>query len=401
MVANLLLLIGVILVLGEVIGKITHNLKLTGVVGYILAGVILGPLTKAFNYFGVEGETVTAIWEVATKITLAFVAFIIGAHLTFRLFKKLGKPIIAAIFGESFGAFFLVFIASYFVSGDLTLSLLLASLAPASAPAGTVAALHEYGARGPLTDAILAVVGWDDALAILIFAGALSVVKIILGGELAISSLVEPLSEIGGAILLGFAIGGILFFLMKRIKERETLFVASIASIFVGAGLAELSGVSLILTCMVIGMVLINSMPTLGRTSLNMVENLMPPVYVIFFALAGTQLRLDLLPTMGLLGFVYVIGRSLGLIGGAHLSTRISGAPKVIQRYLGFGILCQAGVAIGLAALACSELASHPIGAELAQSALTLIMATTVVFEIIGPVGVRYAITRAGEARYE
>lgn len=397
MLENVLLLVGIILAFGAIIGKITHKLKLTGVVGYIIAGVILGYLTKTFGYFGASETTISTIWEITTKATLALIAFIIGGHLAIHIFRKLGKPIIAMIFGESFGAFFVVLIGAYVVSGDLALSLLLASLAPASAPAGTMAVLQEYRARGPLTDAILATVGWDDALTVLIFAGTMSGVKISLGGELTLLSLITPLKEIFGAILLGLALGGVLLFLSKRIRERETLLIASLAAVFIGAGLADAVGFSLILTCMVLGMTIINLMPALGRTSVNLIESFMPPIYVFFFALAGTQLRFDLLLSMGALGMAYIVGRSLGLIGGATLGARLSGAPKILQKYLGFGILSQAGVAIGLAALAGSELG----GAQIAATAITLVMATTVVFEIIGPIGARYAITKAGEARRE
>jgi len=395
MIGNLLFLMGVLLALGAIVGKITHALKLTGVVGYLIVGMVLGPITKSFGYFGVSESTLFTLWEITTKTTLALVAFIIGGHLRIKMFKQLGRSIIAIIFGESFGAFFLVLVLAYLVSGNLALSLLLASLAPASAPAGTVAVLHEYRARGPLTNALLAVVGWDDALAILIFACALSAIKISLGGALTIFSVMEPLREIIGALILGTALAVALLFLTRRIQDRESLLVVSLTCIFIGAGLAEGVGFSLILTCMVLGMLSINLAPSFARTSLKMIENLMPPVYIVFFALAGTQLRFDLLATMGLLGVTYIVGRALGLISGASISARLSGASPVLQRYLGFGILSQAGVAIGLAALAASELVGTPV----ATQSLTLIMATTVVFEIIGPIGVRYALTKAGEAR--
>jgi Kef-type K+ transport system membrane component KefB len=397
---SVLLYIGIILAVGTVLGHVTHKLKLTGVVGYIIAGVLLWPLTRSLGYFGITESEISTMWEITTKLTLALIAFIIGAHLTIRTMRRLGKPLVAMILGESFGAFLLVFAGAYIVTGDISLSLLLAALAPASAPAGTVAVLHEYHAHGPLTDAILAVVGWDDAIAVLIFAGALGAIKLSLGGAVGALGILEPIREIVGAIVIGTAVGGVLLFSTKRIRNPETLFIATVTAIFLGAGLSDAVGFSLILSSMVLGMVVINIMPSMIRTPLHTLESLMPPIYVLFFALAGTQLHPELVPAMGVLGLAYVLGRSLGLIGGASISAKLTGAPAVIQKYLGLGILSQAGVAIGLAAFAGSELA--PLGGEaLATQAITLIMATTVVFEIIGPIGVRYAITKAGEAGHE
>ncbi|MFQ6129212.1 MAG: cation:proton antiporter [Candidatus Hadarchaeaceae archaeon] len=398
---NILLLVGVILALGYIVGRGTHALKITGVVGYIIVGVILGSsIFGIVNVLGISEEAFSTLWGITTDFTLALIAFIIGSQLTLRLMRNLGKPILAMIFGESFGAFFLVLLGVYLITQNLPLALLLASLAPASAPAGTVAVLHEYRAKGPLTDAILAVIGWDDALAIVIFVVAISIIKAMLGGGISLFSAVAyPIVEIFGGLALGAAIGGALAFAVKKVRERESILVISFAAILIGAGVAEFLGFSLILTCMAIGIVLINILPTMGGTSRGLIENIMPPIYVIFFALAGMQLRFDLLITMGLLGLIYIVCRTAGLIGGASISAKAARAPTIFQKYLGFGILSQAGVAIGLAALAGSMLAGYPGGVDLGLKAITLIMATTIVFEIIGPIGARFAIIRAREAR--
>jgi len=397
---NILLLIGILMALGYALGRCTHALKITGVVGYIIAGAVLGPVLGIVDMLGISEEAFSTFWGVATDFTLALVAFIVGSQLTFRLMRNLGKPILAMIFGESFGAFFLVLLGAYLITQNLPLALLLASMAPASAPAGTVAVIHEYRARGPLTNAILAVVGWDDALAIVIFVVAINVVKIMLGGEISFSSVIaDPMMEIFGALVVGAAIGGALAFAIKKVKESESILVISFAAILIGAGIAEFLGFSLILTCMAIGIVLINILPTMGKTSRKLIERVMPPIYVIFFALAGMQLRFNLLISMGLLGLTYTVCRAAGLIGGASISAKASGAPTIFQKYLGFGILSQAGVAVGLAALVCSMLAGYPGGADLGLKTLTMVMATTIVFQIIGPIGVKFALSKAGEIR--
>jgi len=160
---NYLLLGGIAIGLGFLVGKGTHFLKITGVVGYIITGVVIGPYV-----LGIIQLTPNEV-ETITNVALGFVAFIIGGELTRTLMKKMGKSIIAIIIGESFGAFILVFLGVYFITHDIPEAVIFAAMAPASAPAGTVAVMQEYKAKGKLTDSILAVVGFDDALAILIY----------------------------------------------------------------------------------------------------------------------------------------------------------------------------------------------------------------------------------------
>ncbi len=398
MMLNVFLLIGLILALGFAIGRVTHHIKITGIVGYIIAGVILGPaIIDVPHVVGIEGEAFSTIWDVVTFSTLALIGFIIGTHLTPRSLGKYSKPIVAVILGECLGAFLLVFLGVYIYTQDLATALLFASLAPASAPAGAVATLHEYRAKGPLTNAIYAVVGWDDALAIIIFAITLGFVGASLGGAISFSSLIiSPVKEILGGLALGVVLGAVMVGLMRKIRERESVFVTSLAVIFVSAGLAVSFEFSLILTCMVMGIFFVNLSPHDYRPR-KFIEYTMPPIYILFFTLAGMNLDVDLLLTMGLLGGIYILCRAAGLIGGTSLAARASGGPLIFQKYLGFGILSQAGVAIGLAALAGSRIGALPGGAELASLALTIIMATTIVFEIIGPIGVRFAIGKAGE----
>jgi len=397
---NILLLVGIILAIGYVVGRVTHALRLTGVVGYIIVGIILGPVIGIAGKLGISEGVFSTFWGIATDFTLALIAFIIGSQLTFRLLRKLGKPITMMLFGGCIGTFFIVTLGTYIYAHDLVKALILGSLAPATAPAATVAVLHEYRAKGPLSNSLLALVGWDDAITVIIFVIALAAVKIMLGGGTSISSTIAtPVLEIFGGLALGAAIGGILAFVVKKVREREAILVMSLAAILIGAGFAEFLNLSLILTCMAIGIVFINLLPAMGSTPRGLIEGIMPPIYVIFFALAGMQFRFDLLRVAGLSTVIYIICRAGGKIGGTSLGATLSGAPTLFRKYLGFGMLPQAGVAMGLAALLTTELAAFSEGGELAALGITIALATTIVFEIIGPIGVRYAITRAGEAR--
>ena len=389
---NYLLLAGIALALGLLIGKGTYRLKITGVIGYIIAGIIIGPdVLNIVQLSAVESETIT-------NFSLGIVAFIIGGELTLRLLRRMGKSIIAIIIGESLGAFFLVLIGVYLVTGNLAEAIIFAALAPASAPAGTVAVIHEYKAKGKLTDSILAVVGFDDGFAILIYAFSMAFAVLLLsGGMFSLGNLiVTPLLEIIGALLLGGGIGLLFAFIMRRIVGREEIIALSLTSVLLTAGIALYFEVSLILSCMVLGMMIINVFPRDNKPVFDTIKSITLPIYVLFFVIAGLNMELELLTGIGLLGIVYIICRCFGLISGSYLSALVSKADVLVRNNIGLAILSQAGVAIGLSLIAAHKLAA--IGyEELGALIVTTVAATTVVFEIIGPLGARFAIKRAGE----
>jgi len=389
---NFLLLIGIAIGLGLLIGKGTFLLKVTGVIGYIIAGIIIGPsILNWVQLTPIESETIT-------NFALSIVAFIIGGELTLRLLRSMGKGIIAIIIGESLGAFFIVFLGVYLLTGNLIISIIFAALAPASAPAGTVAVIHEYRAKGKLTDSILAVVGFDDGFAILIYAFAMAFVVLLLSsGMFSFTNIIiTPLLEIIGAILLGGVIGLGFAFLLKRIVSREEIIALSLTSVLLTGGIAVQLGLSLILSCMVLGMVIINLYPQDNKPVFENIKSITLPIYILFFVVAGLNMDVGLLSGIGLLGVVYIICRTFGLIGGSYISAALVKTEKTIKNNLGLAILSQAGVAIGLSLVAAHKLATlgHP---EFGSMIITTIAATTVVFAIIGPIGVRIAITRAKE----
>lgn len=390
---NYLLLAGIAIGLGLLIGKGTHLLKITGVVGYIITGIIIGP-----EILGIIELTPVEI-ETMTNLALGFVAFIIGGELTFSLIKKMGKSMTAIIIGESVGAFIVVFLGVYLFTHNLPEALIFAAMAPASAPAGAVAVIHEYRAKGKLTSAILAVVGFDDGLAIIIYSFSIAIASLLISSGMfsASSLIINPFIEIGGALLIGGIIGGFFAVVLKKLVEKEEIIAVTLTAILFTAGLSIMFEVSVILSCMALGMVVINIFPQANKPVFEHIKTISLPVYVVFFVIAGLNLHIGLLLATGLLGIVYIISRSTGLIGGSYLAALASKADPLIRNNIGFGILSQAGVAIGLALLASNKLAA--LGKpELGVIIVTTIAATSVVFEIIGPLSARFAIMRAGEA---
>ncbi len=408
---QLFIVVGALLIVCFYAGKLIKKTSLPSLIGYMLVGALLGP---SFKRFGLEifTEPVQNSLSFITQIALGFVAFSIGAELSMKSLKRLGSGIVWIIFSESFAAFFVVTGLIYAVTRDLPMALVFGSMAPASAPAGTVAIIQEYKAKGSLTQALYAVVGFDDGLAIIIFGFAAAVAKSLLMAETPrhvsegfFHMLKAPTLEIILSIVVGTILGFIFCQLVRFIKNSHDMLIIVFGIVMLGTGLSMMWHLSLILTNMVIGFVLINTRrESLVHKVTSPLLEIMPLIFVLFFCLAGAHLQLSALPSLGTIGLVYILGRSFGLIGGARLGANIGHVEEKIKKYVGLGILSQAGVAIGLALIINHEFAglgavvngvSH--GTLIGTKVITTITATCLVFEIIGPILAKHALSKAGE----
>jgi len=300
-IENVILLIGIALTLGFVTGKITHHLRLTAIVGYIVVGILLGPTFHVVELSSYETNLIVSF-------TLGLIAFIIGGSFTLDFLQRLGKTSIAITIIQSFATFLIITLGVFLFTRDWTVGLILGSIGVATAPAGTIVALHDCKARrGTLSKMTTAIVGLDDGVAIIIFVIAIAIVKVLLGGSLSISStIVEPAIEIFGAIALGIVIGAILAYSAKKSGGRESILIISLAGILMCIGFAEIFNLSSILACMFLGATFINLVPSIGGTSFEIIEGILPPIYIIFFIVAGLELRPDLLINMSMGGIIYI-----------------------------------------------------------------------------------------------
>jgi Kef-type K+ transport system membrane component KefB len=394
-----LLTVGVMTFAGLYIGKSMKFVRLPSILGFMLVGVLFGPSVTGF----LTAET-QQVLSFVTSIALAFVAVSIGLELSFAELKRQGRGIVVIIIAESLLAFIVVTGAVYLLTRNLPLALIFGAVAPASAPAGTVAVIQEYNARGPLTRALYSVVGFDDGLGIIIFGFAASIAKTLLPGAVADGTslfvqLLEPLEEIGLSILVGLVMALPFSLLARAIKSDRDVLPLAFATVLVTVGITELFGLSLILTNMVVGMFVVNSQPAHVTTRIkNELGRQMPLLFILFFVLAGANLNVASLPALGLLGVVYAAGRGAGLMGGAFFGALISRAEPVIRKYLGMGILSQAGVAIGLALIVSEEFTPlGEAGAYIGSTVITTVTATSILFGLIGPTLTKFGLHRAGE----
>lgn len=404
----LLLLIGVIVILGFYLGKSMKFVRLPSIIGFMLLGVIAGP-----SLFNVLSDSIQHQLSFITEIALGFVAVSIGMELKISSLKRLGSGIITIILFESFGAFVLVFLGVWIFTGNLPMALIFGAIAPASAPAGTVAVIREYKAKGSLTKALYAVVGFDDGLGVMIFGFAAAVARILLIHESGAESeniilmILQPLKEIGLSLLCGFVLAMLFSILARKLEQAGDVLIFLFGFILASTGVCEYFHLSLILTNMVIGMVIINTQP--HRLVQNIRDRLpvfLPLLFILFFTLAGANLHVAVLPSLGVLGIVYILTRTAGLMGGSRLGAVLGHAESKIKKYVGMGILSQAGVAIGLSLIVKHEFqgigrilrgSTVTTGDILGATVITTVTATCIFFEIIGPILTKIALKKAGE----
>ncbi len=398
-------LLGIAAAAGFYAAYVARFIKLPSIIGYMAVGVVLGP-----SLFGLFNEASLERFSFITEMALGFVAFSIGAELNMPSLKRQGMGIVSIILVESFAAFTMVVAAVYLLTRDLPLALIFGSMAPASAPAGTVAVIQEYKAKGSLTKALYAVVGFDDGLAIIIFAFSAATAKSLLISEATgvagsiLPALWAPAKEVVLSLLVGGIIGFVFCQLVRRLKNARDVLVILFAAAFIGVGLSMRWHLSLILTNMAVGFVLANMRSEASvRRIMAPLLDVMPLIFILFFFLAGAHLELAALPSLGMLGVVYIVGRTTGLVGGARLGGMLGRVEDKVKKYVGLGILSQAGVAIGLSLIVAQEFGELAVQYDLDHAArigtitLTTVTATCIFFEIIGPILAKIALEKAGE----
>jgi Kef-type K+ transport system membrane component KefB len=390
--------IGLALLLGWGAGLLCRKIKVPMVVGYLVMGIILGQsLLGVFNNKNIPGL------YIFTYIGLACIGFDIGGELAFHKMRNLGKPIIWISVLETVAASALVTIAIYLYTRKLYIALIFGALASATAPAATVDVLREYQASGPLTTTTFAVVGIDDAYAVMIYAFASFLAKVLISNKdvHVAEAILRPVGEILAALGIGLVIGLIFLFLTRNYTAKRGLLVLTWGVILATTGLANWLHLSLILANMALGLTIVNLTRWKREDVFELLRSTTPPLFVIFFVLVGAQLQAGKLVSLGMIGLLYIVFRTAGKMSGAYLGGIISDAPQGVRKYLGLCLFSQAGVAIGLSIQTMITFGGGKYGSagtELGVMAISVIAATSLFFQIIGPPSTRIAVIKAGEA---
>jgi Kef-type K+ transport system membrane component KefB len=252
--------------------------------------------------------------------------------------------------------------------------------------------VRQYKAKGIVTSTLLPVVAGDDAIGLVIFSISLAIAKSMAMNEALTfkSAVLMPLLEIILSLVVGAALGLLLSISMKWFKSRANRIILIVAIVFGGVALSQLFKLSSLLTCMMIGAMYANLCKDIEPV-MEAYERWTPPLFLLFFVISGAELNIKMIITVGAVGIFYLISRSIGKYTGAYLGSVISKADPNVKKYLGLALLPQAGVAIGMAQVVMLELPLY------GESIRTIVLCATLVYELIGPVITKIALTKAGE----
>ncbi len=386
---NVYTYLAIALLLGLLSSKLMKKIHLPNVTGYLIIGLITGPY--CLNLLPLE---VIESFSIIPEIALGFIAFSIGAEFKLSYLKKVGKtPIIIAI-TEAFGAVLFVDIILIATGNEVAFSIVLGAIAAATAPAATLMVVRQYKAKGPVTDTLLPVVAIDDAVALMAFGLSVAIAKTIDSKE-AVSlsaTILEPVIEIVGALIFGAILGVIIKYLTGWFTGRGNRLSVTFAMVLLCIGISNMVGFSALLACMAMSAVYVN-ISNVSNIVFEQTDRVTPPIFMLFFFISGAELDISILPTVGFIGALYIIFRMIGKVLGAALGAKISKAEYVVKKYLGYTLIPQAGVAIGLASVAMT------VVPEYGNQIKTITLCGTVIYELIGPVITKIALKKAGEIK--
>lgn len=383
-VAMIIISISLMLFLGFLMTRLTKKLRLPNVTAYIVTGILIGPFC-----LNMIPDRVVAGMDFLPDIALAFIAFSTGEFFKLSTLKKNGLKVVVITILEALTASVLVFIITYFILGlNLPFSIVLAALASATAPASTVMTIRQTKAKGDFVETLLQVVALDDIVGLVAYSIAISVaVSSISGKAFSAMSIIKPILINLGIMALGGLFGFFLKALIFQKRSKDNRLIISIALIFAFCGVCAMLGVSPLLGCMSMSTVYVNL--TDDDKLFKQLNYFSPPLLLLFFVRSGVSFDLDsLIHASGavgatpllVIGVLYFVVRIVGKYAGAFVGCAVVGKNKKVRDYLGLALIPQAGVAIGLAALG-----ARTLGGETGNALQTIILASSVLYELIGP----------------
>ena len=377
----LLVTIGLLFLAGLVADEVGRTTRAPRVTLLIALGVAIGE-----SGLDLLPAAVDDWYEVLAAIALSMIAFLLGGSLSFTNLRRHGRAILTI-------SAMVVLATLAIVGGGLialgvapTVALLLAGVATATDPAATSDVVRQTRSHGDFVDTLTGIVAVDDAWGLIAFSLVL-VAANVLAGNHTDGALARGLWEVGGAVMLGMAVGFPAAVLTGRIKPHEPLQAEALGIVFLTAGLSLWIGVSFLLAGMTVGAVVVN-VARHHRRAFHEIENIEWPFMIAFFVLAGASLQISRLWEIGALGLAYLVLRTAGRFVGGWIGGFLGRTPAVHRRWIGLALLPQAGVAIGMALVAADQ---FPENRDLI---LTLAIGTTVVFELFGPAAAYLALTK-------
>ena len=410
--ASIFLSLSVALLAGLLLSRLAKKVQLPAVTAYLVAGVLIGPFVLGrigIPGIGITGEQIEG-FGLISDLALGFIAFSMGSEFRISQLKRIGKQ---ATFVGVFQALFTTVIVDaaliilHLIIPDkfsLQSAIVLGAVATATAPAATLMVVKQYKAKGPVTDILLPVVALDDAVGLVVFAVSFGIARSLGTGTVNVTSVIlEPVLEVILSLFLGFVMGLLFTLCEKYFHSRSKRMAVSVTFVMMTVAISSMSfeigsvhiGFSSLLACMMLGTVFCN-ICEVSEELMERADRWTTPVLILFFVISGAELELSVFADIMvvLIGAVYIISRSLGKYFGAGISARLSKCNPNVVKYLGITLLPQAGVALGMAIKA---IELGPEGAIVRNITLFAVL----VYEIIGPLFTKVALTKAGDINEE
>ena len=409
-----LLSVSIALLAGLLMTRAFKPLKLPSVTAYLIAGVLIGPYCVGkigIDGLGFNSHDAVSHLALVSEVALGFIAFSIGSEFRLEELKKTGKQ--ATVIGilQALAATLLVDVSLFAVhlimpdKLSVSQAITLGAIATATAPAATLMVVRQYKAKGPLTNLLLPIVALDDAVGLIVFAVSFGIAKTLVVGNIdLIAIVVNPLVEIVCSLGLGAIMGWILTQLEKMFNSNTNRLNMTITFVFLTVSLSMLDfhigpvhiGFSSLLVCMMLGTIFCNICP-LSHDLMEKSDKWTSPLFALFFVISGAELELNVFADTAIviIGIVYIIFRCVGKYLGTFISAKITKCEPQICKYLGITLFPQAGVALGMCAIAAATPEMAGQGALIRNITLFAVL----VYEIFGPVMTKEALKAAGDIK--
>lgn len=412
---DILLSIAIALFAGLLMTRVIKPFGLPAVTGYLIAGILVGPFCLGLlgNALGIAGLGFGSLeyvehFGVISDVALGFIAFSIGNEFRLSQLKQIGKQATVIAVFQAITATVLVDIAlvvlSLILGQDklpISVAITLGAVATATAPAATLMVVRQYKAKGKLTDILLPIVALDDAVGLIVFAVSFGIAKGMISGNIDVYSIVlNPIIEIVASLLLGAIMGFLLSQAEKFFHSRSKRLSVSVTAVILTVAITMLKfeigpvhvGFSSLLTCMMLGTIFCNFCES-SEELMDRVDRWTTPLFILFFVISGAELELNVFLDIAIvgIGLVYIIFRSFGKYFGAYASAKAVKCDDNIVKYLGITLLPQAGVALGMSVTA------QQLGAYEGSLVRNIILFSVLIYELVGPMLTKWALTKAGE----
>jgi Kef-type K+ transport system membrane component KefB len=381
--SSFLTTIGIILLVGLAVDAIGKKTRLPRVTLLIIFGVIIGE-----GVFDLIPNFISDNFEIIADMVLLMVGFLIGGKLNIDFLKQTGKQSFIISLVAAVITTLIVSLGLYSLGVDLGVAVILGCIASATAPAAIIDIILENNYDSKFSKLLLSVVALDDAWGLIMFSFGLAFVSVLLGDSSHINLAISAFKEIGGALLLGIVIGLPASYLTGRIRDGQPILMEALGLVFLLGGISIFFEVSFLISAITMGFI-VSNFATHHDYPFHAIEGIEWPFMSIFFVLAGATLNIEALLSIGYAGVLYIVLRTIGKIAGTYIGVSLSKGDRLTQKYLGTAMLPQAGVPIGMALVASNLFPQYE------QLILHIVIASTVFFELVGPIYVKKALDKS------